>query len=613
MCGIGGWIDYKNDVPRQEKVMWDMSETLAPRGPDESGEWKSRECYFVHRRLTVIDRENGKQPMTRKNTGSEFTVCYNGELYNTSELRRSLKRLGYVFYGHSDTEVLLCSFMEWGVDCLEHLNGIFAFAVWDSARKRLFLARDRAGVKPLFYYEYDGGLIFGSEIKTLLAHPYIKPKLTREGVASVILLGPARHEDSGIFSGIKALKPAHYAVFGESGIHLREYWSLKAEEHTESLEETLEHIRILICDSIERQLVSDVPLCTFLSGGLDSSVISAVAARKYRFSGEKLTTFSVDYADNHANFVASSFQPDEDAPWIKRMSDYIGSNHRNMILDTSELSQALGGAVFARDCAGMADVDSSLLLFCKEVKEDFPVAVSGECADEIFGGYPWYRNITEQDANGFPWSDSTLQRAGLLKKGVIGDIDPLSYVAEARRETAAKTHFLDSDSDEDILMREMFMLNFHWFMQVLLERKDRMSMANGLEVRVPFCDHRIVQYAYNIPNSMKMYRNREKGLIREAMKGILPDDVLWRKKSPYPKTHNPAYKAAVISGVKEILSDKDARVTEILDRGKLVELVDSEGGSFDRNWYGQLMTAPQLFAYIIQLEHWLKGYDVEVL
>ena len=477
--------------------------------------------------------------------------------------------------------------------------------------KQLFLARDRIGVKPLFYYEYAGGLIFASEIKTLLAHPMIEPVVDRDGIAQIMLLGPARKPGSGIFKGIRELRPAECAMYCRCGLRKRTYWSLHPLPHKETAEETEQHIAYLLTDAIKRQLVSDVPLCTMLSGGLDSSIISAVAAREFEQSGRQLTTYSIDYKDNDKNFHSSKFQPDMDAPWIRKMSAFIGSKHINVEVDTPALTDALELSTYARDLPGMADVDSSLYLFCKAIKGNFTVALSGECADEIFGGYPWYHNEEILYRPGFPWACSTASRADLLCDGILGDIDPNDYVNFCCNETLKNTEYLDTDSRKDRRMREMFMLNFYWFMQCLLDRKDRMSMAHGLEVRVPFCDHRIARYAFNIPWEIKAAGGREKGIVRRAMKGILPDDVLWRKKSPYPKTHNPTYLAEVIRRMRAVLADKDCRLTEIVSREKLLRLCD-DPTLFEGNWYGQLMTSPQIFAYLLQIEYWLRRYDVRI-
>lgn len=607
MCGIAGWIDFSRNIKDECCcIMEEMSRSLAPRGPDEKGMYRDCHCCLVHRRLTVIDPENGKQPMTQGN----YTICYNGELYNTTEIQRELENMGYSFGGHSDTEVLLTAYLQWGEKCLERLNGIFAFAVWDSARKQLFLARDRAGVKPLYYAVNEGGIIFASEPKALLKHPKIKPIIDEEGIAQIMLLGPAVRPDSGIFRDVRQLPPGSRILCRKGVFSVEKYWLPTAEKHSETVEETAEHLSYLIRDSVTRQLVSDVPLCTFLSGGLDSSIISAIAAEEYRKQNKVLSTYSVDYAGNRENFKASLFQPDEDAPWITRMSDFIGSNHTNVIIDTPQLAEALYPSTDARDAAGMADVDSSLYLFCENVKKDFTVAVSGECADEIFAGYPWFQNKEMLSRKGFPWAASTEERFGLLRSDRCRNISPMEYVENMANKTAEAASCLDSDTEEQKSMRKMFMLNFYWFMQTLLTRKDRCSMAHGLEVRVPFCDHRIAQYAYNIPPEIKFYNGREKGIVRYAMEGLLPKDVAWRKKSPYPKTHNPDYTKAMLERFRAVIKTPHCRLCEIMERSKLRELSDTEGKAFSKNWYGQLMATPQMFAYLIQLEYWLRKYDV---
>lgn len=606
MCGIAGWISFKQNIQYEQTVMEKMRETLAPRGPDEKGSFYSPCCDLVHRRLIVIDPENGKQPMTLNG----YTICYNGELYNTKEIQRELESLGCSFAGHSDTEVLLAAYIQWGRKCLEKLNGIYAFAIWDSVHRRIFLARDRAGVKPLYYTVRQKELIFASEQKAILAHPSVKPIIDGEGIAQIMLIGPSVRPCSGIFRDIRQLPPGCFLELDERVMNISRYWQLKAAPHLETVEETAEHLSKLICDSVSRQLVSDVPLCTFLSGGLDSSIISAIAAKEYEKRGEKLHTYSVDYKGNRENFRASLFQPDEDAPWIVKMSEFIGSAHTNVEIDTPQLAEALYPSVIARDAAGMADVDSSLYVFCGEVEKNFRVAISGECADEIFGGYPWYRNEEMLSRKGFPWAAAVKERGDLLRGDLLKETDPLDYTEKAAEETTSLTSYLDSDSPKERKMREMFMLNFYWFMQTLLTRKDRCSMAHGLEVRVPFCDHRIAEYAYNIPPHIKFYNGREKGIVRLASEKILPKDVAWRKKSPYPKTHNPDYSKLMIKKFGETLRDKSCRLYEIMDKDKLAELERTEGKAFGKNWYGQLMQVPQMFAYMIQLDHWLRKYEV---
>lgn len=399
MCGIAGEINFKRSIDIE--VMNAMSRELTPRGPDADGIMTSDCACLVHRRLIVIDPENGKQPMTE----GDFTLVYNGELYNTEEIREKLSKEGVQFIGHSDTEVVLKAFIRYGERCVEMFNGIFAFAVWNKRTRTLFMARDRIGVKPLFYAEIDGGLVFASEIKALLRHPAVKPVITSEGAAQIMLVGPARIVGDGVFRDIRDLPAACCAFFDENGLRTKRYWELNAAPHTETFDETTAHLRELIFDAVKRQLVSDVGICTFLSGGLDSSIISAIAAHEFEKRGETLDTYSIDYRGNRENFKASSFQPDEDAPYVTEMAEFLHTNHRNVVLDTPALAAALDDAVYARDLPGMADVDSSLWLFCREIKKDHSVALSGECADET--GYTCYHIHIYYIVYTHPPSDST--------------------------------------------------------------------------------------------------------------------------------------------------------------------------------------------------------------
>lgn len=613
MCGIAGWIDYRRDLRNNEDIINKMTGTLLKRGPDAQGIFLKENVCLMHRRLIVIDPENGIQPMTIEKGDTSYTIVYNGELYNTEELRNELLSFGYRFRGHSDTEVLLTAFVHWGESCLEKLNGIFAFGVWNDKSKTLFLARDRMGVKPLFVHTYPYGIIFGSEIKTLLANPLVKPQVDNDGLKEIFLLGPGRTSGKGVIKDVTELKPAEFLTFGpKMGLKVRKYWSLKACEHTDDVKTTIEKTRFFITDAVKRQLVSDVPLCCFLSGGLDSSIISKIASDEYLSHNKgRLHTYSVNYVDNRHYFEKSIFQPNSDDEYIKLMIDDIGSFHHEVLLDNEDLEKHLEDAVLARDLPGMADVDSSLLLFCREIKKEFTVAVSGECADEIFGGYPWYHNRDIIFKNTFPWSRSLDLRLSILKQGLLKNGE--EYVKQQYSDTVNATDTLPEDGEFEVRMRQMFMLNLNWFMQTLLDRKDRMSMYSGLEVRVPFCDHRLVEYAFNMPWNIKSFNGREKGIVREAMKGILPDEIIWRKKSPYPKTHNPKYLKAVKASLQNILDGSASPLVQLINKEKVQEIIDSDGKTLSLPWYGQLMTGPQLMAYLIQVDIWMRAYKIEIV
>ncbi len=615
MCGITGWIDWERDLARESPTLEAMTGSLAFRGPDAAGLWLSTHAALGHRRLVVVDPAGGAQPMTRRLGQRVYTVTYNGELYNTADLRRDLEARGHIFLTrNSDTEALLTAYMEWGPDCVCRFNGIYAFAIWDEAEQSLFMARDRLGVKPLFYTRRGGSFIFGSEIKAILAHPGVPPEVDAQGLAEIFVMGPSRTPGQGIYRGICELRPGQCLLYSRRGLKLWRYWSLESRPHEDDLDTTAEKIRYLLQDTVERQLVADVPVCCFLSGGLDSSAITAYAAGAFRRNGAKpLHTYSVDYAGNERHFKPNAYQPNSDAPWVRRVSEHFGTVHHNIVIETGRLVEALNDAVRANDLPGMADVDSSLYLFCREIKKNATVALSGESADEVFGGYPWFYNEEALSGDTFPWVRMVRQRARLLNPDLAEQIRPEEYVAGRYREALAEIPRLAGENPREARMRDMFYLNITRFMPTLLDRKDRMSMAAGLEVRVPFCDHRLVEYAWNIPWRMKNYGLREKGMLRRALEEVLPQDLLERRKSPYPKTHNPLYLAAVRDRILEILDDPSSPLNRLVNPGILRETAMTDGVSFGPAWFSQLMGPAQLFAYLIQVNSWLKEYRVTIL
>lgn len=607
MCGIAGQVSFTEDVLKYKDSLNKMSETLKNRGPDQNGEYYDNTVSLVHRRLAVVDIENGIQPMIYENEKEKYILVYNGELYNTGEIRNDLIKKGCSFNGHSDTEVVLKAFAQYGEYAVNLFNGIFSFAVWQVNKKELFFARDRMGVKPLFYAQKNNSFIFGSEIKTLLAHELVEAEIDITSLAEIMLIGPGRTPGYGVFKGIFEIKPGFCGSFSAKGLKIRPYWQLCYNENNDTIENAIEKVRYLVTDSIKRQLVSDVPVCTFLSGGLDSSLISSVANNTFKERGEVLKTFSVDYKDNEKFFKKSKFQPNSDPYYINIMSDYLSCDHHWLVIDTPELVSALYKAVDARDLPGMADVDASMLLLCEEIKKYGTVALSGECADEIFGGYPWYRDKNIRMIDGFPWAQSTKYRYGFLKDEFKHQIKADEYVYSRYQNTVFHTDKPDTVNSVDSRMLEMMKLNVDWFMQTLLDRKDRMSMYSSLEVRVPFCDHRIVEYLYSLPWSYKDYKNFEKGLLRKSAEGLLPDEILWRKKSPYPKTHHPEYLEHVKKILNEIINNNNEPIHRFIRKDKLLELTYSDKS---QPWYGQLMTTPQTIAYFIQFNYWLKKYKV---
>lgn len=614
MCGIVGFTNFKKNIKNPLGVLNNMKNTLTKRGPDEEGiYYENHKIFMAHKRLIVIDPIGGKQPMTATYAEKEYSIIYNGQIYNSIELRNLLIENGFTFNTTSDTEVLLKAFIFYGYDVVKHLNGIFSFAIWNKEQQELFLARDHFGIKPLFYTLINDNFVFASEIKALFEFPSVEKVINTNGLCELFGIGPAHTAGTTVFKNIYELSPAHFAIFNKYGLHTHRYWKLKSTPHTHSFFETCDNIKFLLEDSIKKQLVSDVPLCVFLSGGLDSSIITAYASEYCRKNDlPPLNTFSVDYVDNDKNFVKSDFQPNSDNYYINLMVNKYKTNHHSIILDTPDLSKYLEDAMIARDVPGMADVDSSMLLLCKNVKPYATVCLSGECSDEIFAGYPWFFREDALNSNTFPWSVAISERQHLLNPCISSKIDLKNYIDFRYTESLADVEILDTDSKETAEKRKISHLTLNWFMQTLLDRSDRMSMYNGFELRVPFCDYRLAEYVWNIPWEMKAYKGREKGLLRYIMKDVLPDEIVNRKKSPYPKTHNPTYLKVVKDMLTTIMDNKNAPINDLLNRKYILEILETNGSAFTRPWFGQLMTGPQLMAYLCQVNMWLERYEPKI-
>lgn len=615
MCGFAGFADFGPGLVQPPQLSLDlvrrMVRRIAHRGPDGQGAHLSQNCALAHARLAVIDPKNGQQPLSLPWQGRQATIAYNGELYNALELRRDLEALGFSFSTRCDTEVALAAYLAWGLDCPRRFNGIFALAVDDPAAGRAFLCRDPFGVKPLFYTLREGRLVFASEIKALFEYPGVRPVVGKEGLREIFGLGPARTPGCGVFEGIRELKPGHLAVFDRQGFRELAYFDLEAQPLELSYQQAVEQVRDLLTDAVRRQLKSDVPLCTFLSGGLDSSLVTAIAARSLGELGEKLDTYSFEFEGNSQWFTPSSFQPDRDQDWAERVSTICGTDHTTLLCTSRELADSLKEAVIAKDLPGMADVDGSLLRFCRQVKRRHTVALCGECADEIFGGYPWFHRREMYDGRHFPWSNNLDLRAGLLRPEIRTELDLEGHVSQRLEETLAQVPTLPGESEEQVRARQLSYLNIHWFMSTLLDRKDRCSMVSGLEVRVPYADHRLAQLVYNIPWEYRCRGGEPKALLRDAGAGLLPEEILHRRKSPYPKTHNPSYEALVKEQLLSVLRDRSQPIHKLLSEETVTGLL---GQTFDygRPWFGQLMAGPQLLAYLLQINFWLAHYQIYI-
>ncbi|MBE6798448.1 MAG: asparagine synthase (glutamine-hydrolyzing) [Ruminococcaceae bacterium] len=604
MCSICGMIDFKEkpDVLLCGK----MGSVMKHRGPDASDIFSDEAVVLQHNRLSVMDPQNGGQPMRVTYRGREYVIAYNGEIYNSPELRKNLERHGAHFRTECDTETVLWSYIIYGTECPKSLNGIFAFSVYDIHERKVFFARDRMGVKPFFYNLSGSTFSFASEIKALLQNDKISRKVSQEGLWQLIFLTPVTLSGTTVFESIEELKPAMCGEFSEKGLKLWDYWKLEAKPFQGDTVDAAEATADLLNDAITRQTVSDVPLCTFLSGGLDSSVITAVVAECYRKKGEVLSTYSFEYEGNKQSFKSTLFQPQGDDEFAVYLSRWLGTDHTVLTAPNKEVADRLLSAVDARDFPGQADIDSSLLYFCSEIKKRHTVALSGECSDEIFGGYPWFYRPEMLYRDFFPWIHEPMERAGVFRRDVAKAEEGFKFLSNEYRKIIADCPTLPGDSDAMRQSRIATCLSVGYFMTSLLERKDRMSMWSGVEVRVPFADHRILEYVYNVPWEIKFENGVEKALLRNAMKDWLPDKILWRKKSPYPKTHNPEYRKRVTEMLQTRLK-KGGLLSEMIDRNVLNGILEGE----DKTWFGQLMSTPQLIAWLVQFDYWLEDHRVE--
>ncbi|MFC7845055.1 asparagine synthase (glutamine-hydrolyzing) [Streptomyces sp. NPDC001046] len=605
MCGVTGWIDWETDLRTRGATVAAMAQTLACRGPDASGVWLSRHAALGHRRLSVIDLEGGTQPL---GAGQPETVLsYNGELYNHRELRRELQALGHTFRTRSDTEVVLRAHIQWGTDAPRRFNGIFAYALWDERAGELLLVRDHLGVKPLYWHAHATGVLFGSEPKAVLANPLFRAELDAEGIAELFALPAAPTAGHGLFRGLREVRPGHLVSVRRSTVRETPFWELVSRAHTDDDATTRHTVRELLADAVERQLMSDVPLCTLLSGGVDSSAITALAALARERSGQgKVSSFSVDFPGS-AGRAPDAWRTGADAPFVRAAAEHIGTLHTSVVIPDDDLLDARQAVLRARDRPGWGEMDASLHLLFREVRRRSTVALSGEAADEVFGGYPYFHSPDALSAPTFPWLHHRPTPAVLLRPEVRAEVRPEEYTAEQYRASLAGTPLLSGETAAQRRVREVFHLALTRWLPPLLERVDRVSMSVGLEVRVPFCDHRLVEYAWNVPWSLKAPGGRPKGLLRDAVRDLLPPEVADRPKSGYPSTPAVRYTQVLTDRARELLADPAAPVFDLVDR-ETVRRALAEGRTLPSP-----RTAPNPVGgldHLVQVDEWLRAYRV---
>ncbi|MER9210402.1 asparagine synthase (glutamine-hydrolyzing) [Mesorhizobium sp. M0771] len=608
MCGICGWIDFDRDLgtPDARRELAVMTATMANRGPDDEGTWIDGPAALGHRRLAIIDIQGGRQPMTHQEDGRPALVLvYTGEAYNYRELRQRLADLGHRFDTSSDTEVVLRAHREWGHrdprSAVSELNGMFAYALWDTAKRELLLIRDRLGIKPLYYYPTEHGVLFGSEPKAILANSLAERVMDAGGLRRSLCYFADPY--STVFCGMHEVRPGHIVRVTREGIQEVNYWQLTDSGHTDDVPTTVRRVRELLEDIIQRQLIADVPLCTLLSGGLDSSAMTALAAR---FSDERIRSFALDFVGYTDNFTPGPGRTTPDGPYVRDVAKFVGTDHADITLSADELMDpnVQAATLHARDLPlTMGDLDSSLYLLFRAIRQHSTVALSGEAADELFGGYRFFNDPARVQADMFPWPEISNGIAlQSLDPGLVEKLDFPDYLDEqyhgALREVPALTGPASADPHEH-RMRQICYLFLTRYLPPLLDRKDRLSMAFGLEVRVPFCDHRLVEYVFGTPWAHKTFDGREKSLLRAATADLLPLSVVQRVKSAYPAIQDRTYDRMLRTRFTALLNDRNVAVAPLLSvdgSRALLNTTDNLEG----------------MEYILALQNFLANYNISI-
>ena len=525
-----------------------------------------------------------------------------GSMHNRAALARELGCTPYA----SEAEVVLKAYEAWGEAFILHIEGPCMCCIGDVEKDSMLVARDRMGETSVFYSVKGQELVFADHPDMILRSAFVEPVLDGGGLCELFGLGPARTPGKTPLRDLFALEPGCMLVCGGSGVEKQRYYELAVQPHEEDEKRTVQHVRELLEESINA-VVHRHPGC-MLSGGLDSTALTALLSARIG----RLETFSVDYRDNEQDFISSAYRPEMDAPYIQMAAKLLGTRHRNVVLEQDALAETLEAAVRARGFPGMADIDSSLLLFARSISRYTPAVVSGECGDEVFGDYPWFAPGVEVSADRFPWSGSMELREMILLPEIREKIRLKDYVRDCLNSSLEGYDVSGVRDEEEKRMFRLQRLCVEYFMPNLQERAVKMCEFHGLQVITPLCDRRLAEYVYNVPWRMKRMGGVEKGLYRAAVQDLLPDRLRMRKKSPYPKTCSAAYTSIVRGRMRTLCADKDAPIWKIVDMQCIERLASSRLDPADIPWFGQLMAGPQMLAYLLQVNAWMKERCISI-
>ena len=641
MCGITGIYGFDERCEIPKSLIQKMANTMVHRGPDDFGYYLNENVALGHRRLSIIDLKTGKQPMSDKN--GDIWIVFNGEIYNFRELRKDLERKGYTFKTQSDTEVIIYCYEEYGLNCLKRFNGMFAFAIYDKIKKRLFLARDRLGIKPLYYTVTNKEIVFASEIKAILKHPNVKKKVNLYGISSYLSYRYVLGKET-LFEGIYTLQPGHFLVYENGNIDEEQYWELPviSQKEDKGDEYYVKKLRELLTRSVKRRMISDVPLGAYLSGGLDSSIIVALMSE---ISNEPVKTFSVGFKEEGFN----------EFEYANIMAERYGTDHREILLNAEKYIELMPKLIKCKDAPLSVANEVPLYEMSKELKKDITVVLSGEGADELFGGYgrifrsPFdYERLKLIEENPDLLDETVKSILMNSLRDKYGDLDfkneLIHFLSTYNWMTLEEKEEIFTDevnsiigNDEHVLsvFKEYFDkiedLNHYdkylWMFEKLhlvglLMRVDMTTMAASVEARVPFVDHELVEFAFSLPfkykirwksllhqamatvyNSDKISENFDttKYLLREAFKDKVPEDILYRKKMGFPVPVHQWFGGKFNDYAKQTLLDEKVKKRGIFNTKKIEEWL-ANSDNFKSHQFGLKIWM------LINLELWFREY-----
>ncbi len=608
MCGIAGILNVADGPPAGRDALASMIHALHHRGPDGYGFFQDPQCGLAHARLSIIDLTGGDQPI--HNEDRSVWVVFNGEIFNYVELRRDLEQRGHRFYTRSDTEVIVHLYEQYGTDFVDHLNGQFAIALWDQKQKRFVLARDRTGIRPVFYTHSRGRLVFASEIKALFSLGEIPRRLNLSAVGDVMTYWAALPPDT-IFEGVAALPPGHLLIIESGRERLVKYWDWTFPAHRPHTDRTTEsfaeELRALLGDAVRLQLRSDVPVGAYLSGGLDSSVIAALVKLYNRAS---LRTFSVAFED--AEFDESGFQSE--------MAAHLGTEHTSLLCRTADIAEEFPRVIWHTETPILRTAPAPLMMLSRMVRESgFKVVLTGEGADEVFGGYDLFKEAKVRrfwarfpDSKARPrmlerlypyLRHSPAASRGMTERFYAQGLDQAQQPCFAhipRWSTTRRSWQFFSPQvraqlgDQDFVQRAMSRfapelkgylpigrdqyVEAHTLLSTYLlnSQSDRVAMANSIEGRFPFLDHRVIEFASRLPPSLKIRGLTEKYILKRAMQDLLPVAISKRTKQPYraPDSQSFFCNGQPVDYVADLLSAERLRGAGYFDAAAVGKLLN---------------------------------------